>query len=262
MAYQALTYENTDGIARITFSRPDSLNALDPTLATEVRLALEEARGDPSIRVLILTGTGRGFSAGGDVATFHAHVDTAPAFLRELLMHFHTGITTILELPFPVVAGINGVTAGAGMGYCMAADLAVAAESAVFTMAYTGIGATPDGSTTYFLPRIVGTRRAMEMTLLNRTLSAREALDWGLVNEVVADAELGDAVQALAERLRNGPTRALGNARRLIRESFNTQLATQLENEGNSIAAMGATDDFREGVTAFVEKRKPAFTGR
>ena len=261
MDYQALKYENADGIARITFSRPEALNALDPTLATELRTALEEVRGDRSVRVLVLTGTGRAFSAGGDVASFHAHIDTAPAFLRELLMHFHSAIATLLDLPVPVIAGVNGVAAGAGMGFCMAADLAVAAESAVFTMAYTGIGATPDGSTTYFLPRIIGTRRAMEMVLLNRVLSAQEALEWGLVNEVVADDDLGDAVQALAVRLRDGPTRAYGNARRLIRESLNTQLATQLENEGNSIVAMGATADFREGVTAFVEKRKPRFTG-
>jgi len=261
MDYQALLYENADGIARITLSRPKSLNALDLTLGSELRNALEEVRHDASVRVLVLTGLGRGFSAGGDVASFHAHVDAAPQYLRELLMHFHTAIATLLELSVPVIAGINGVTAGAGMGFCLAADLAIAAESAVFNMAYTGIGATPDGSTTYFLPRVVGTRRAMEMVLLNRTLSADEALTWGLVNEVVPDDELAAAVQALAERLRDGPTRAYGNARRLIRESHNTQLATQLEDEGNSIAAMGATADFREGVTAFIEKRKPHFTG-
>ena len=262
MTYTTLSYEEDEGIAKITLDRPDTLNALDIELGRDLHRVLGDIRDNPDVRVLILTGTGRGFSAGGDVAAFHAHLDNERAFLRELLVSFHASIAAILELRIPVIAGINGVTAGAGMGFCMATDLAIAAESAVFTMAYTGIGATPDGSTTYFLPRIVGTRRAMEMVLLNRKLGAREALDWGLVNEVVADDELDDAVYDLAARLRDGPTLAYGNARRLIRESLNTTYATQLENEGLSIVEMGGTEDFREGVTAFVEKRRPEFRGR
>ncbi len=141
------------------------------------------------------------------------------------------------------------------------ADIAIAAESAVFTMAYTGIGATPDGSSTYFLPRIIGTRRAMELALTNRQLSAQEALDWGMINAVVPDAELVGELDKLARRLSRGPTRAFGKTRRLIRESLHTSLATQLENEAECIISMGATEDFREGVTAFIEKRKPAFKG-
>jgi 2-(1,2-epoxy-1,2-dihydrophenyl)acetyl-CoA isomerase len=262
MTYKTLVSDLVNGIARITLSRPDSLNALDVDMARELHHSLDALRDDTEIRVLVLTGTGRGFCAGGDVAAFRAHLDEERDYLRELLMHFHAAVATLLDLRVPVIAAVNGVTAGAGMGLCMATDLAIAAESAVFTMAYTAIGATPDGSTTYFLPRIVGTRRAMDMVLLNRKLDAREALEWGLVNQVVDDDALPDAIADLAEKLRDGPTRAYGNARRLIRESFNTAIATQLEAEGSSIIEMAGTEDFREGVTAFIDKRQPAFRGR
>ncbi|MCP4328018.1 MAG: enoyl-CoA hydratase [Alphaproteobacteria bacterium] len=262
MGYETLGLEKDDGIATITMSRPASLNALDVKLAAELREVLEDLREDSDVRVLIITGSGRGFCAGGDVAAFHANLDHEPRYLRDLLLHFHTAMACLVALPFPVIASINGVAAGAGMGFCLAPDLAIAAESAVFTMAYTRIGATPDGSTTYFLPRVVGTRRAMEMILLNRSLTAAEALDWGIVNMVVADGALEDEVKKLAIKLRDGPTVAYSAARRLVGGSFDASLAAQLEREGASIAAMGATADFREGVTAFVEKRPAQFKGR
>lgn len=148
------------------------------------------------------------------------------------------------------------------MGLFLAADLAIAAESATFVMAYTGIGVCPDGGSTFFVPRLVGQRRALELMLTNRRLSAREALDWGLVNQVVPDADLVAAVRAQAERLAHGPTLAFAQARALLRQSFSNTAEAQLEQEARSLAAMGATADFREGVTAFVEKRSPSFSGR
>jgi len=262
MEFETILFEKADQIGRITLNQPKTLNALNLQLASDLREVMSHIKDESDLRVLVLTGTGRGFCAGGDVGSFHANLDDAPKFLGRIIWHLHAAITYMLELKLPVIVGINGVTAGAGMGLCLAADLAIAAESAVFTMAYTGIGATPDGSSTYFLPRLIGTRRAMELALTNRQLTAKEALDWGMINAVVPDTELPGELDKMAQRLSRGPTRAYGNTRRLIRESSNTSLATQLENEANSIVAMAATEDFKKGVTAFVEKRKPEFDGR
>lgn len=262
MTFKTLRYEKRDSEVWITLNQPEKLNALGVEAASELRQALDELKDDDDARILVITGTGRAFCAGGDVATFHAHGEQAPSVLRAIIFHLHAAISYMLDLKIPVVAGINGVTAGAGMGLCMAADLAIAVESAKFTMAYTAIGATPDGSSTFFLPRLVGTRRALELALTNRTLTAQEAFEWGLVNDVVADDRYSEALEKLVQRLKGGATVAFGHTRRLLRQSLHTPLATQLEDEGNTIATMGRTADFREGVAAFVEKRKPRFSGR
>lgn len=262
MSEEILIYRTAGGIARLTFNRPEAMHGLNVEMASAFRVALERALADPDLRALVITGSGRAFSAGGDVTAFHAHADDAPAYLREVLLHFHTGLEYLMELEAPVIAAVNGMTAGAGMGICMAADLAIAAESAVFTMAYTAIGATPDGSSTWFLPRLVGLRRAMELVYTNRRLDAREAEEWGLVNRVVPDGELAAEVTALAERLAAGPTRAYAGARRLIRESLDNPLHSQLALEERAITAMGATADFREGIAAFAGKRPAVFRGR
>jgi len=247
MALTTLRYEMNAGVGWITLDQPQSMNALSIELASELRETLGVVKDDPQVRVLVLTGSGRGFCAGGDVAAFYDNL--------------HAAIAYMLDLKIPVIAGINGVVAGAGMGLCMATDLAIAAESARFTMAYTGIGAAPDGSTSFFLPRLVGSRRAMELMLTNRRLDAAEALEWGLVNRVVPDDQLEPELRKLADQLGNGPTAAYGMARRLVRESLYSSVATQLENEANSIVASAKTADFREGVAAFVEKRKAEFKG-
>jgi 2-(1,2-epoxy-1,2-dihydrophenyl)acetyl-CoA isomerase len=262
MTFSSLRIDITDQIGWLTLTRPRQLNAIDLACARELARATQELGRDPSIRAVVVAGEGRAFSAGGDVAEFHAHVDSGSAFLAELVGHLHVAILHLLEMPKPVVAAVNGVVAGGGMGLFLAADLAVAAESAAFVMAYTGIGVCPDGGSTFFVPRLVGARRALELMLTNRRLSAREALDWGLVNQVVPDADLAATVRAQAERLAHGPTLAFAEARALLRQSFSNTAKTQLEQEARSLAAMGATDDFREGVTAFVEKRSPTFSGR
>jgi 2-(1,2-epoxy-1,2-dihydrophenyl)acetyl-CoA isomerase len=250
-----------DGIAWLVLSQPERLNPLGRSSMKELRHAVAAVAGDASVRAVILAGEGRAFSAGGDVAEFHAELSRAPAFLAELVAHLHAAITALLQMPKPVIAYTAGVVAGGGMGLFLAADLAIAAESASFVMAYTGIGASPDGGSTFFLPRVVGTRRALELALTNRRLTAREALDWGLVNQVVPDAEVEKAALDLATRLASGPTLAFAHARALLRQSFLHTPEAQMEHETRSLLATAATADFREGVTAFVERRPPIFTG-
>ncbi len=252
----------TDGVGWLTLTQPRHLNPLNLAGARDLRQAVADIRRDPAIRALVLTGEGRSFSAGGDVGEFHANLHRTSDFFDELIGHLHATITDLLAMPKPVVAGVNGVVAGGAMGLFMAADLAIAAERASFVMAYTGIGVSPDGGSTFFLPRMLGSRRALELLLTNRKLSAREALDWGLVNQVVADDQLDATMRALAARLASGPTRAFAQARALVLGSHARSAADQLEAEKRALLAMAATADFREGVTAFVEKRTPTFTGR
>jgi 2-(1,2-epoxy-1,2-dihydrophenyl)acetyl-CoA isomerase len=174
----------------------------------------------------------------------------------------HVGILNLVQMPKPVIAAVNGVVAGGAMGLFLAADIAIAAESATFVMAYTGISVCPDGASTFFVPRLIGSRRALELMLTNRRLSAKEAFDWGLVNQVVPDADLAATVRAQAERLSSGPTLAYAEVRALVRQTLSNTVETQLAQEARALSAMGATADFREGVTAFVQKWQPSFTGR
>jgi len=262
MDRSTLKIEITDGCAWLTLSQPDRLNSITPESARELRDAVSAIGRDPNVRVLVLAGEGRAFCAGGDVAQFHAHLGDAPAFLDRLVETVHEIINDLLVMPKPVIASVGGVVAGGGMALFMAADLAIAAESATFVMAYSGIGASPDGGSTFFLPRLVGSRRALELVLTNRRLSAAEALEWGLVNQVVPDGGLAGAVKELALRLAQGPTLAFSQARALVRQSFANTAQTQLDLEKHGLIAMAGTADFREGVTAFVEKRRPSFKGR
>lgn len=250
------------GVATVRLNDPASLNALSVTMAAELEEAVGRLSDDDSVRCLVLTGTGRGFCAGGDVQSFYDAREDPEPVMRAVLDGLHGAVGRILDAPFPTVAAINGVVAGAGMGVAMATDLAIAVDTAVFTMAYTGIGVSPDGSSTWFLPRLVGTRRAMEMILTNRRLSAAEAEELGLINRAVPEAEFGRTVGELAERLAAGPTLAYVRARRLLRSALADDPFTQMDAEAAGIIAAGETHDFREGITAFIEKRKPLFEGR
>ncbi|MCB1247682.1 MAG: enoyl-CoA hydratase/isomerase family protein [Acidimicrobiia bacterium] len=250
-----------DSIATVRLNDPESLNALSVPMAESLRAALVGLAGDPGVRVLVLTGTGRGFCAGGDVQSFYDHRDAPHDVMQQVLDGLHGAVEVLLDLPFPTIAAINGVVAGAGMGVALATDLAVATDDALFTMAYTGIGVSPDGASTFALPRLVGTRVAMDMILTNRRVMAPEAVTLGLINQAVPTDDFNMTVTGLATRLASGPTQAYVRARKLIRASLGNDPVDQMGLEAASILAAGDTADFYEGVTAFIEKRRPEFTG-
>ena len=262
MPYTALLFAVRDSIARITLNRPDAANALNVDLARDLMHAALQCDEDPTIRAVIITGTGRMFCAGGDLKSFAAQGENLAYHLKEVTTYLHAAMSRFTRMNAPIVAAINGTAAGAGMSLACACDLVLAAESARFTMAYTRAGLTPDGSSTYFLPRIVGLKRALELTLTNRLLSAQEACEWGIVTRVVPDTTLPAEAEALAAQLASSATGALGAAKRLLHSGWTETLETQMELETRAIAARAHTADGREGITAFLEKRAPKFTGQ
>ena len=260
--YTTLLFDvHEHGVARITLNRPQAANTINAEMALDLHRAAIRCSEDRAIRAVILTGAGAAFCAGGDLKSFAAQDEHLPAHLKELLVHLHGAISQFARMRAPVIAAVNGVAAGGGMSLACACDLAIAAESARFTMAYTRAGLSPDGSSSYFLPRLVGLRRALDLTLTNRMLTAAEALDWGLVTRVVPDAELPAAADALAAALADAAPLALGAAKRLVRASPNQTLETQMTDEMHSIVDMTRTSDAREGIAAFIERRAPQFRG-
>lgn len=259
--YERIRFERDGHVARITFDRPDAAHAMDLPTMRDLMHAAITCDEDPSIRAVVITGSGRFFSAGGDLASFSSAGDEAGMLLKEMTTYFHAAVSRFSRMDAPIVAAVNGIAAGAGFSLVAACDLAIAAESALFTSAYTAGGLTPDGSSTYFVPRLVGMRRAAELMLTNRRLSAAEALEWGIVNRVVADDRLADESMELARALAAGPTLAFGAVKRMLHESLSGTLETQMEMEARSIAAMSHTADGREGIAAFVAKREPDYRG-
>ncbi len=261
MEYSTLLFDVSDNVATITLNRPGAANAMDGQLARELADAALRCDEDPEVRAALITGAGRLFCAGGDLRAFNSFGDGLPAYVKEMASYLHSGISRLRRMDAPVIAAVNGAAAGAGMSLACACDLILAAESARFTMAYTSVGLTPDGSATYFLPRMVGLKRAMEIVLTNRVLSAAEAAEMGIVNRVVPDDELMTEARALATRLAAGPTKALGMAKRLLEAGMTATLETQMEIEGRGIADASRSADAREGIAAFLEKRPPRFRG-
>jgi len=262
MAYETLLVDVTDNVATITLNRPEAYNALNLQLAGELFHAVLAADEGQEIRCIVVTGAGKAFCGGGDVKDFADNLPTAGVLIKELASYVHGAISRLCRSPKPVIIGVNGVAAGGGMSLALSGDLVVAAESAKFTMAYAKIAATPDASASYFLPRLIGIRRALELHYTNRTLAAREALDWGLVNRVIPDAEFRSALAALARELAQGPTLAFGGAKLLFHQSTQESLETQMELEAQAIARSAHTEDFKAGVTAFARKKTVTFHGR
>jgi 2-(1,2-epoxy-1,2-dihydrophenyl)acetyl-CoA isomerase len=244
-------------VQTITLNRPDKLNAFTRTLHEELHAALEEA-GDPAVRAVVVTGAGRGFSAGQDLTAFSEGGDVA-AMLRAT---YHVNVLAIRALEKPVIAAVNGVCAGAGLSLACACDIRLASDAAFFVPGFVGIGLIPDSGGTYFLQRLLGTPRAFEWMTSNRRLTAAEAHAWGLVSEVVEAETFPVRVAELAAGLAAAPTHAIAATKRLYDEAATATLEEQLEREAEAQAAAVQTEDFREGVTAFGEKREARFSGR
>ncbi len=259
MEYRTLGFELKDHIARITLNRPDAGNALDGEMGRELMQVSIRCSEDRAVRVVLLAGAGRMFCVGGDLKSFAAQGERLSAHLKELAGMLHMAISRLVRMDAPLIVAVNGAAGGGGMSFVLAADLVLAAESAKFTLAYTRAGLSPDGGSTYFLPRIVGVRRALELALTNRVLTAREAQDWGLVTRVVPDAALAAEAQTLATQLAAGATHAFGAAKRLLHHSFAESLETQMELEAQAIAEQARGADAREGIAAFIAKRAPRF---
>lgn len=249
------------GIARITFNRPTVLNAIDAALANAFLTAIRTIESEPEARVIIIKGAGKGFMAGGDVGAFYADLPNAGTTADAIIGPLHEGLALMARLPQPVLASVHGAVAGAGVSLAMACDLAIAADNARFSLAYSRIGASLDGSSSWFLPRIVGLRKAMELALTADTIDANEALRLNIVNRVVPAADLEAETEAFARRLADGPTFAFGRIKALLRQSFNTPLVEQLAAEQAGFRACAGTNDFAEGLNAFFEKRPAVFKG-
>jgi len=262
VAYEYVRFEKADGIATITMNRPERLNALDVETGAELLKAVEDCEADREVRVVVLAGAGRAFSAGGDVKAFSESLDDPASYFKQLIPRLHAGILAIRRIPKPVIARVHGFAAGAAMSLTMACDLVVAAESARFNIAYVGVGLSPDGGATYFLPRLMGPRKALEIFLTGEIIGAAEAARLGLVNRVVPDAELEEATRDLALRLARGPALALARSKELVNRSLGATLEGQLDDEEETILRSVTSEDFGEGVRAFVEKREPEFRGR
>lgn len=247
-------------VALLRLNRPAALNALDPEMARLLAAEAAALSGDGSVRAVLLTGEGRAFMAGGDIA--HLARDPGPPTADRLIVNLHRALTLLARLPAPVVAAVQGAAAGAGFSLAMAADFVVAADDAKFTTAYAKIGASLDGSSSWTLPRLVGYRKAMELALLSPVIDAAEALRLGLVTKVVPAADLAAEATALARTLAAGPTHAYGRMKALLQASQQNGLESQLELERLLFGAGAATADFAEGTAAFLAKRKPDFQGR
>jgi len=262
MSHETLIYEVRDNVAWITLNRPEAFNAMNLQMTKDLLDVANRSGSDPAVRAAVITGAGdKAYCAGGDIAEFVDRESEIELHLKEMTTYLHMAVSRFAWMRAPLIAAVNGVAAGAGLSAAAFPDLAIAADTARFTSAYTQIGLTPDGSSSYFLTRILGTRRAAELYMTNRMLTAEEALDWGLVNRVVPAAELMDEVGKLAAQLAAGPTRAYGGVKKLIQTGPNDTLESQMERETRLIGEMGTSVDGREGVKAFLEKRKPNFTG-
>jgi len=260
--YKTLLFDVRDNVAHLTLNRPDAANSINEDMGKDLMHAALRCDEDPEIRAVLISGAGKIFSGGGDLKDFISKGDQLPYHIKEITTYLHAAISRLTRMDAPVIAAVHGAVAGAGMSIAIACDIVVAAETTRFMVAYTRAGLVPDGSSTYFLPRIVGLKRALELTLTNRMFSAQEALQWGLVTRVVPDNELLAQARAIAVQLAAGPTRAYGISKRLLHSGWMETLETQMENESQAIANSARTLDAREGITAFLEKRPPKYKGK
>ncbi len=257
--------ERSDNILTLTLNRPEVLNAVNGPLTDRLFDELTAVENDPNIRCVVIRGSSGHFMAGGDLKLFHEKLnresDERRRFFEKFVYQVHPLIQVIKRLPKPVVASVEGAVGGFGVSLMLACDLAIAADTSFYTMAYCNIGTSPDGSSTYFLPRVVGLKKAMELALLCDRIDAATAKELGMVNWVVPASDLTEKTAKLANRLGSGPTKAYGNTKRLLNASLHSTFDAQLQTEAESFANCAGSADFVEGITAFVEKRKAEFKG-
>jgi 2-(1,2-epoxy-1,2-dihydrophenyl)acetyl-CoA isomerase len=262
MSYEHLIAEQDGGALRLTLNRPETLNAWHPDFGRELKNAIEVDAADPSVRAVLITGAGRGFSSGADLkAGFDAAEDGKPDVAKELNQLYHPIMEGLRQLEKPVVAAVNGPAVGIGASLAFACDLVLAAESAYFGLAFVNIGLMPDGGSTLFVPAAVGKARAFQLALLGERVEAARALDWGLINFVYPDDQLLAEADALVKRLAAGPTRSYASSKTALNRMLYPDLRGQLSLEADLQHALARTEDFQEGALAFLEKREPAFQG-
>lgn len=260
--YKNLDWQQDQGLVTIVLNRPKAANSINLEMARELADAAIRCDSDPTVRAVLLTATGKMFCAGGEVPSFIEAGDNAPALLKDISGQLHLANSRFARMDAPLIVAVNGTAAGAGFSLAISGDLVIAAESARFTLAYTGIAVSPDGGASHLLPRLVGLRRAQELIYTNRLLGAQEALEWGLLTKVVTDEQLMDEATVLAKQLAQGPTKAFGQCKALLLSSFDNGLEQQLEMESRGISRLINSADGQEGIHAFAAKRKPNFTGK
>ncbi|MCZ7570120.1 MAG: enoyl-CoA hydratase-related protein [Ardenticatenaceae bacterium] len=265
MAFETILTERDGTVLSVTLNRPDKLNAATDELLHELADAFKQAGRDEAVRAIILTGAGRGFCAGQDLASVQARVPDEKGSLGygDHLRHsYNELIHRMRTIEKPIIVAVNGVAAGAGMSLVMASDLRLAAESAVFLQAFVKIGLVPDSGSTWFLPRLIGQARALEMMLTGRRISAQQAEAWGLINRVVPDGQLMSEARALAQEMAALPPKAVSYIKRAVNFAATSTLPEALDYEADMQELAGRTEDHKEGVEAFLAKRTPEYKGR
>jgi len=262
MSHQFIQVAGEPPIAVITLNRPDVLNSFNEGMAREFLGALGAAAADSAVRAVLITGAGRGFCAGQDLAEAPSPESRGVDFTDVVRNRYTPIVRAIREMEKPVVCAVNGVAAGAGANLALACDIVIAAEDASFIQSFSKIGLVPDTGGTFFLPRLLGPARATALMFLGDKLSATKALEWGLIHDVVPGTVLHDTAVALSKHLGSMPTRGLALTKKLLNAAWTNDLAAQLALEGEMQGQAGRTADYREGVSAFIEKRKPSYTGR
>ncbi len=261
--FETLTFERDGAVAIITLDRPDAANSLNVPMSEDLVKVATHCDSNSDIRAVVFTAKGKMFSAGGDLHSFAAQGEGMAEYMRFATTGLHAAISRFARMNAPYLVAVNGIAAGAGFSMAICGDMVFAAESAKFTMAYTKAGVSPDGSSTWFLPRLVGRPRALQLIMMNDLLTAQQALEWGLVNEVVADDKLMTRAMEVAHQLASGPTLAYGESKRLITDSLSTTLETQMEMETRAIAGLArASEDTVNAIKAFTNKQAPTYHGR